>query len=100
MGQGDGSHDRGEWVSEALPDDVLLELGKMTWAAINLEDVVYEVCRAVRPRGNLYDSTPIGSRIDQAVKDLADRPDDELKANTRAWLVEAKGALIERNSVL
>jgi hypothetical protein len=32
------------------PDDaVLLELGRLTWAAINLEDVVGTVRRAVGP---------------------------------------------------
>ena len=29
---------------EQPDDDVLLELGKLTWTAINFEDVVYFVC--------------------------------------------------------
>jgi len=35
-----------EYLAE-LSDDVLFELGPLVWAAMNLEDVVHPVCRAV-----------------------------------------------------
>ena len=88
-------------IDGTLPDDVLLELGRLTWAAIKLEDVVYEVCKAVQPRGSVvYDDTPIGTRIDQALSDLGSRPEDDLRRATHAWLTAAKTSLVERNSVL
>lgn len=83
------------------PDgDVQLELGRMTWAAMALEEVVYSVCRAVKPRHGPYDDHPIGARIDEAVKDLDAYHDAALQERTRQWLLEAKAALEARNSVL
>jgi hypothetical protein len=80
---------------------VLLELGRLIWAAINLEDVVYPVCRAVRPRHGPFDDFPISSRIDEALNDLRDeRPEDELRRRANAWLAEARLALEERNQVV
>jgi hypothetical protein len=81
-------------------DGVLLELGRLVWAAINLEDVVYPICRSVQPRHGPFDDAPIGARIDEALKDLQNRPDDELRRRSDAWLVEAKAALAERNHVI
>ncbi len=86
-----------EWG--ALPEPVLLELGRLVWAAINLEDVVYSVCRAAKPR-DTYDDTPAGPRIDRALDDLQRRPDDELRRDAEAWLNEAKAALMDRNHVV
>jgi hypothetical protein len=80
-------------------DDVLLELGRLTWAAMTLEEVVYSVCRLVKPRHGPYDDHPIGARVDEAIKDLHDL-DPDLQDRTRTWLVEAKAALAARNSVL
>jgi len=42
----------------------------------------------------------VGTRIDQAIRDLEARANDELRASADAWLTEAKGALVERNSVI
>jgi hypothetical protein len=87
-------------VDDEPGDDVLLELGRVVWAALQLEDVVYAVCRSVRPRHGPSDDHPIGSRIDEALRDLAQRPDNELRVDAYDWLVAAKAALIERNAVL
>jgi hypothetical protein len=43
-------------------DEVLLELGRLVWAAIDLEGVVYSVCRSVKPRHSWYDDHPINDR--------------------------------------
>lgn len=83
-----------------LPDEVLLELGRLVWAAINLEDVVYTVCRSVEPRHGPFDDTFVSQRIDEALEDLRTRPDDQLRAMTEAWLAKAKEVLQERNAVL
>jgi hypothetical protein len=81
-------------------DEVFLELGRLVWAAINLEDVTYPLCRAVQPRHGPSDDVPIGTRIKEARQDLLNRPDDELRTEVDAWLEEAKGALEDRNSVI
>jgi hypothetical protein len=85
---------------DVLPDEVLLELGRLIWAVINLEDVVYEVCWGIEPRGGPFDDIPIGKRIDMARNDLKSRPVDALRAKADAWLVQAKDALMARNGVM
>src|SRR2546421_4229020 len=64
---------RGEVPMEGLnvpdphpADDVLLELGRLVWAAMRLEEVVYTVCRSIQPRHGPSDDHPIGARIDEA----------------------------------
>ena len=94
------ARNHGDSVTEELPNEVLLELGHLVWAAINLEDVVYSVCHSVKPHREPYHGAAIGQRIDDALKDLKDHPDNELRATADAWLVEAKAALRDRNSVL
>lgn len=64
-------------------EDVLLELGRLTWAAMALEEVVYSVCRIVKPRHGPYDDHPIGARVDEAVKDLAGYDDEALQTRAR-----------------
>ena len=78
----------------------MLELGRMTWAAMALEEAVYGVCRVVKPRHGPYDDHPIGARIDEAVTDLDAYDDAALQERTRQWLLAAKAALEARNSVL
>jgi hypothetical protein len=87
-------------VSETPSDDVLLELGRLVWAGINLEDVAYPLCRSVRPRHGPFDDIPIGTRINEALAALQDRQSDALRDQAEAWLEEAKEALEERNGVL
>jgi hypothetical protein len=81
-------------------DAVLLELGRLVWAAINLEDVVYPLCRSVRPRHGPFDDIPAGTRIKEALEDLQERSPDGLRDRAGAWLREAKDALEERNAIL
>ena len=52
---------------EQPDDDVLLELGKLTWTAINFEDVVYFVCQCIDPT-NDYRGTATGTRIKQGTR--------------------------------
>lgn len=33
-----------------LPDELITEFGQIVWMAINLEDVTYFICHAVKPR--------------------------------------------------
>lgn len=79
---------------------VLLELGRMTWAAICLEDVVYALCRYVQPR-EVFNDTPVSTRASQAIKDLQSRrEDDPVRLRAERWLNDALAALTGRNAVL
>lgn len=83
-----------------LPEEVFTELGRMTLAAVRLEDTVYSLCRFIRPRHGPWDDCPISTHIGEALNDLATCPADEMRATAEAWLKEALAALAARNSVL
>lgn len=91
---------RSAGVIDTPPDDVLLELGRLIWAAINLEDVAYAMCRSIKPRGGPFDDTPVIERIRRAQKDLEALPDVDLCHRADRWLQAASEALLERNAVL
>lgn len=80
-------------------DAVLLELGRLVWAAMNLEDVVYPLCQSVRPRHGHFEPLLAGPRIKEALEDLGERSANELRERAAEWLVEARDALEERNAV-
>lgn len=89
------------WFRERdLPDDVLIELGRLTLAALDLEDAIYAVCRFIKPRHGPLDTHPIGPRIDEARADLATCPAEPMRDRAEAWLAEAKAAMDDRNAVL
>jgi hypothetical protein len=81
-----------------LPDDVLLELGRLTWASVNLEDRTYGLCSILL--GDFDSETPIGTRIRQARAALASCPATEATMTADAWLTEAMAALEGRNAIL
>jgi hypothetical protein len=83
------------------PDEAtLLELGRLTWAAIVLEDVVYGVCRAINNRYGPFDEPPIGTRVGEALLDLRSMLAGPHTLRATDWLTEAKSALEERNAVV
>ena len=80
------------------PDDAaLLELGRLTWAAILLEDYTRAVCRDVCAQRD-KDST--GDQVKKARSALHAVTDKELRQHTDAWLQRALDALNARHSVL
>jgi len=83
-----------------LPEAVLAELGRLTLAAVRLEETTYLVCRSIKPRHGPWDDCPIGSHVDEAVSDLATCPKDDMRDRAEAWLKEAEEALASRNAVL
>ena len=85
--------------SQPPSDDVLLELGRLTWAAICLEDVVEPVCWNLDSSTTRDDRRPAGKRIDDALKALEAEGDSEGRARAVGWLTEAKAALEARHSV-
>jgi hypothetical protein len=101
-------------MSTFEPDEaVLLELGHLTWAAINLEDVIPNVRYAI---GSVPDRlerrwdqpgsparllrAPISRWIDDAEEVLSGWPVSATRDAACRWLGAAREALEERNSVL
>jgi hypothetical protein len=83
------------------PDDaVLLELGRLTWAAINLEDVLGTMRRALGPVPGRLDRAPPSDLIKNALEVLSAWPESETRATACKWFRAAKEALDERNIVL
>jgi hypothetical protein len=81
-------------------EDVLLELGRLVWAAITLEDVVYAICRQIKPPAGAFDDEPISRRIRDARKELLRRSADSVRDKADTWLETAAAALEERNAML
>lgn len=88
---------------DELPVDVLTELGRLTWAAIKLEDYVVDICSRVEPKSfaeDLNDRRPVSGRIRDATKVMADWTDPSPRAGATAWLERASLALERRNAAL
>jgi len=87
--------------SEHYPDDaVLLELGRLVFAAIGLERATYAVCRLINPTDVRKPEPPIGQAIDTALKALATNPECETRSQAESWLDRSRDALQERNAVV
>jgi len=84
-------------VPDELPDTVLIELGRLTWSAIHLEDLTDSLCHFVVHRDPREDRRPIGSKITEALRELRDRQSAQ---DIEAWLVRAREALERRNAFL
>jgi hypothetical protein len=83
------------------PDDaVLLELGRMTWAAINLEDIIPTMRRAIGPEPKELSRAPASEWIKDALKLLAGWPESEAREAAIGWFESAQRALKGRNQVL
>ena len=83
------------------PDDaVLLELGRLTWAAINLEDVVPTIRRALGPAPKRLAREPVSVWIKDALKVLSGWPESEVRRTASRWFNVAREALEDRNRVL
>lgn len=83
------------------PDDaVLLELGRLTWAAINLEDIVPQMRRALGPEPDRLARAPAADWIKDALKVLSGWPESAIREIACRWFNAAQEALEQRNSVL
>ena len=92
----------GQMSDDAHPShDVLLELGRVAWAAINLEDTVYFACRAMDPPADPQRGDPaISARIAEVREKLLGPSADAARQRAAAWLEAAEQALQVRNSVM
>jgi len=83
------------WGEPSEP--VLIELGRLTWAALNLEGVIESVAQRIHFRTQPKTGSDL---IRQALRDLnALTPGPAVEA-TRKWLTDADLAMIERNKIL
>jgi len=86
--------------ADELPEDVLTELGRVTWAAIKLEDYTAGLCWLVDPANPRTDRRQIGEKIKDAKKAVAAWQDPSPRAEMTAWLERARQALERRNAAL
>lgn len=89
-----------DYVDQTCPD-VLTELGRLTLAAVYLEDYARALIWRLVPNAmGALDTAPIGTRIDDAVRVASELDDVILAAQIKAWLTEVKAALGQRNTIL
>ncbi len=86
--------------SDELPIDVLTELGRVTWAAIKLEDYIEGICSTIDPHNPRDDRRQIGAKIKDAKRVLANWTEPAIQDETTAWLERARLAIERRNAVL
>jgi hypothetical protein len=87
-------------VSDELPDIVLIELGRFTWAAILLEDLTDSLCGFIHYANPREDRRSIGQKIKDARRKLGTwnrSPDIDA---IDSWLIRAAEALERRNALL
>ncbi len=87
-------------AADELPVDVLTELGRVTWAAIKLEDYAKGICSAIDPRNPRIDRRQLSARIGDAKKVLEEWPERALAAEATGWLERARLAMERRNAML
>jgi hypothetical protein len=88
-------------MSDDLPVDVLTELGRVTWAAIRLEDYAEDVCSRVDPRDpRRADGRFVSQKIGDAKKVLVGWGPSETRDKAETWLERARLAIERRNALL
>lgn len=88
-------------MSDDLPLNVLTELGRVTWAAIKLEDYVGDICRRIeQTAGQAPDRRPISQKIKDAKKILTDGAPSVTSEKAIVWLERARQAVERRNAAL
>ncbi|GAA5136785.1 hypothetical protein [Pseudonocardia adelaidensis] len=82
------------------PDDVLIELGRIAWAAMELEGLVKSVAQAVVGAGEEVTEADAGKQARAAGTVLDAWPQSEARDAGRRWLIAAQDALLGRHSIL
>src|SRR5262249_43753365 len=83
-----------------LPIDVLTELGRVTWAAIKLEDYDENLCSFIDPANPRTDKRQVSQKIRDAQKVLTGRAASATRDEARTWLERARQAIEQRNAAL
>jgi hypothetical protein len=81
-------------------DDVLAELGRITWAAMELEHLACSTCEAVIGTGDEVVRESAGRQLIAALEVLDTWPESEAKTAGERWLQRAQQALKRRHAVL
>jgi hypothetical protein len=81
-------------------EDVLLELGRVTWAAMDLEGAAEFVCRSVIGAGPEVTKAPTRRQVEAALDVLKSWPVTPERDQGMRWLRQAGAALGGRNDVL
>jgi len=79
---------------------VLLELGRVTWAAVHLEAFTDRMCSLIGPANPRSDRRTIGRKIDDAQKVLTSWPATPARDAASTWLARARDAVYRRNATL
>ena len=87
-------------MPDDLPVDVLTELGRVTWAAIKLEDYASAFAGLPHPAAPLDDRRRISQKIKDAEKALGGRTPSATREEALAWLARVRRAAERRNAVL
>ena len=87
-------------TTDELPVDVLTELGRVTWAAIKLEDYAKSICSFIQPSNPREDRRQISQKLKDATDVLKGWPDSSPRDQAAAWLQRAGQALERRNAML
>jgi hypothetical protein len=88
----------------AMPDelsvDVFTELGRVTWAAIKLEDYVEGLCSHIDPANPRTDRRQVSTKIRDAQRVLAARTRSATRDEAAEWLEHARQAIELRNAAM
>ena len=88
----------------AMPDelsvDVFTELGRVTWAAIKLEDYVESLYLHIDPANPRTDKRQVSKKIRDAQRVLATRARSATRDEAAEWLEHARQAMERRNAAL
>jgi hypothetical protein len=88
----------------AMPDelsvDVFTELGRVTWAAIKLEDYVEGLCSHIDPANPRTDRRQVSTKIRDAQRVLAARTRSATRDEAAEWLEHARQAIERRNAAM
>jgi len=87
-------------MPDELPVDVLTELGRVTWAAIKLEDYIEDLCWHIDPADPRTDKRQVSAKIRDARRVLAARTRSAARDEAAEWLERARQAIERRNAAL
>jgi hypothetical protein len=84
---------------DELPEDVLTELGRVTWAFIVLEDAVKWLCSSIAPH-DPRNRPQLRPMMNQARTALSGWPQSQARRDAYAWIDRADRAMDARNATL
>ncbi|WP_435583331.1 hypothetical protein [Amycolatopsis thermoflava] len=82
------------------PADALTALGRIAWAAIELESCVIDLCSLVKPVNPRTDRRPVSKQIEHAKAVLRCWTPSESRDAAISWLDRAAVAMDRRNAAL